>query len=83
MDPDRLARLEALERQLHHLRRIQERLRSSARIFPGQSTFWTGTARDKYEEMVLQLDEALDSADAALVDAIDRTSITLAAVRHG
>lgn len=69
-----VAQLETLEHQLHHLRRIQDRLGSTERVHPGTSTFWSGTARDKYEEMVLRLDAALASTDHALREAIDATA---------
>jgi hypothetical protein len=83
MDPDRLALIEALERQLHFLRRIRERLQSTDRVRPGTSTFWSGLARSRYEDVVARLHEALESTDTALAEAVEQTSRALGTMRHG
>jgi hypothetical protein len=83
MNPEVLALIADLERQLAELRRIRDRLSTTERVRPGQPTEWMGAARRMYEHLVVRLAESLDGADDALQTAISSTSMSLGTLRRG
>jgi hypothetical protein len=83
MNPEVLALIDDLERQLAELRRIRDRLRMTERVYPGQATYWIGIARRMYELLVVRLTDDLDRADSALQAAIGETATSLGTLRRG
>jgi hypothetical protein len=80
MDP---TQLEAIHRQLLHLRTVRDRLAATDRIAPGTSTFWSGLARNLYEAGVRQLAQQLEAVDASLAEAIGATQRAIAGAIDG
>ena len=80
MDP---TQLEAIHRQLLHLRSVSDRLAATDRIAPGRSTFWQGLARDFYEAGVRELARQLTLVEESLALAIAHTERAIAGAIDG